>query len=118
MKISFVIIIFFILLNSCNMGTANKKKARPSTNLSQEHPLAARKTLYSLENKQGKIVALDASNFGINIGGDTVLLPLNLPARLQKAGSKVIFSGAVKEIDPAEFWAATPILLTQAEVIK
>jgi hypothetical protein len=100
------------------MGTTNKKKAGTNTAISQEHPLAARKTLYSLENKQGKIIALDNSNFGINTGGDTVLLPVNLPVQLQKAGSKVIFSGAVKEIDPAEFWAASPIVLTKAEIIK
>jgi hypothetical protein len=93
------------------MGTTNKKKAGTNTAISQEHPLAARKTLYSLENKQGKIIALDT-------GGDTVLLPVNLPVQLQKAGSKLIFSGAVKEIDPAEFWAATPIVLTKAEIIK
>ena len=100
------------------MGTTHKKKAGTNNSLSQEHPLASRKTLYSLENRQGKIVTLDAANFGINIGGDTLLLPVNLPVRLQKAGSKVIFSGAVKEIDPAEFWAATPIVLTKAEIIK
>lgn len=100
------------------MGTTQKKKASANTALSQEHPLAARKTLYSLENKQGKIVALDTLNFGITTGGDTVLLAVNLPAQLKKAGSKVIFSGAVKEIDPTEFWAATPIVLTKAEIIK
>lgn len=99
------------------MGTSNKKKTGTTT-LSQEHPLASRKTLYSLENREGKIVSLDAVNFGINTGGDTVLFPVNLPAQLQKAGIKINFSGAVKEMDPTEFWAATPILLTRAELIK
>jgi hypothetical protein len=118
MKILFAITLFFTLLNACNMGTSNKKKASTKSSLSREHPLSSRKTLYSLENRQGKIVALDAANFGITIDGDTVLLAVNLPVQFQKAGVKLNFSGAVKEVDPTELWAATPILLTQAEIIK
>jgi hypothetical protein len=118
MKIFFAITLFFTLINACNMGTSNKKKAGTKSSLSQEHPLASRKTLYSLEKRQGKIIVLDAVNFGISIGEDTVLLPVNLPSEFQKAGINVNFSGAVKKTDPAEFWAATPILLTQVKIIQ
>jgi hypothetical protein len=118
MKLLFAITLFFTLFNACNMGKSNKKKTGTKSSLSREHPLASRKTLYSLENRQGKILALDAANFGISTGGDTVLLPVNLPVQLQKAGIKINFSGEVKETDPAELWAAAPVLLTQAEIIK
>ncbi|HEV8286654.1 MAG TPA: hypothetical protein VGQ09_20235 [Chitinophagaceae bacterium] len=100
------------------MEKTNKKNDASAPQLTQEHPLAKRKTLYSLEDKQGTVLALDNANFGINIGGDTILLPLNLPVQLQEAGIKINFSGEVKETDAAELWAAPPILLTRAEKIK
>ena len=100
------------------MGKSHKQKEAPAPQLKQDHPLASRKNLYSLENKNGTVIALDATNFGIHLEGDTTLLPVNLPSSLQKAGIKINFSGAVKETDPAEFWAASPLLLTKAKEIK
>jgi len=117
MKI-FSAILLFTLSNSCNMEKTNKKKDDSAPKLTREHPLAKRKTLYSLEDKQGTVIALDNANFGISIGDDTILLPLNMPAQLQEAGIKINFSGEVKETDPAELWAAAPVLLTRAEKIK
>jgi hypothetical protein len=86
--------------------------------VSQSHPLAKRKTLYSIENKTGDIVALDNSNYGIRAADEaTVLLPVNLPAELQKNGIKVKFSAQAKEISLTELWAGQPILLSHVEKI-
>jgi len=92
--------------------TPKQKDDQPS----QSHALAGRKTLYTLEDKEGEVIALDNANFGIRpLGSNAVLLPLNLNASFQKEGTKIKFSGQVKETDLTEFWAAQPILLTKVE---
>lgn len=96
------------------MTNSNKKFAASSGELEQQHPLASRITTDTLENQEGEMVAIDAVNLGIQCKNDGVglLLPLNLPVPLQKAGVKVIFSGLVKQTGPDEFWAAQPVILT------
>lgn len=95
------------------MANSNKKFSASSGELEQ-HPLTNRETVDTLENQEGEIVVIDAANFGIQCKSDSnrLLLPLNLPAPLQKAGVKVIFSGSLKQISPEEFWAAQPVILT------
>lgn len=90
----------------------NKFSASPAD--LQQRLLSDRKTIASLENKEGAIVAIDAANFGIRSKDDSsgLLLPLNLPAPLRKAGVQVIFSGDIKQDNPEEFWAARPFILT------
>src|SRR6476619_3249215 len=93
-----------------------KSKTNISSPLSQSHPLAKRKTLYVLDNKQGEIVALDQANFGIRQeDGGTLLLPVNLPEEFQKNGTKIKFTAQAKETDAAELWAGQPVLLTNIE---
>lgn len=96
------------------MANSHKKFSASSRELEQQHPLTSRKTVDTLKNQEGEIVVIDAANFGIQYKNDSnrLLLPLNLPAPLQKAGVKVIFSGSVKQISPEEFWAAQPVILT------
>lgn len=78
------------------------------------HPLDSRPTLSSLENVEGEITRIDNNNFGIRHKGDgaVLLLPVNLPDQLRKAGTRVVFSGAVKRADPEEMWAGQPFMLT------
>lgn len=96
------------------MANSGKKFSASSDKLEQQHPLSSRPTTDTLENQEGEIVGIDAANFGIQCKNDSnrLLLPLNLPAPLQKAGVKVIFSGSVKLPNPEELWAAPPVILT------
>jgi hypothetical protein len=116
MRIVLLITLLFNLFNACTMPKSQKKKATALQPLPQTHPLAGRKTLYSLENSPGEVITLDAANYAIRIAGDDkIFLPLNLPASFRKEGMKINFSGMVKEIDPTEFWAAHPLILTKIE---
>ena len=75
-----------------------------------------RKTVLTVENGRGEVVALDNANFGIRPDdGGAVLLPVNLPAELKKNGTMIRFSGEVKETDLNEFWAGQLFLLTNVE---
>lgn len=96
------------------MANSDKKFSASSGELEQQHPLTSRQATDTLENQEGEIVAIDTANFGIQCknGSNRLLLPLNLPASLQKAGVKVIFSGSVKQTNPEELWAAPPLILT------
>ena len=78
------------------------------------HPLDSRPTISSMENAEGEIILIDSNNFGIRQKGDSpgLLLPVNLPAQLQKAGTRVIFSGSIKRANPEEMWAGQPFMLT------
>ena len=80
----------------------------------ERHPLDSRPTVSSLENVEGEITLIDGNNFGIRHKGDSaaLLLPVNLPAQLRKAGTRVIFSGSVKRANPEEMWAGEPFMLT------
>ena len=90
------------------MGKSKLKRA--------ESPVAKRKTVLTIENRRGEIVALDNSNFGIRPDdGGAVLLPVNLPAELKKNGTMIRFSGEVKETDLNEFWAGQLFLLSDVE---
>ena len=101
------------------MAKSNNKKQIAANELQQTHPMAARKTLFVLENKEGEIVSLDPVSFAIRTKGDgKIILPLNLPENFSKAGLKIRFSAMAKETDPSELWAAQPVLLTKAEKIS
>lgn len=81
-----------------------------------ESPVAKRKTVLTIENRRGEVVALDNSNFGIRPDdGGAVLLPVNLPAELKKNGTMIRYSGEVKETDLNEFWAGQLFLLSDVE---
>jgi len=102
--------------NSDAMAKTHKKKDDSHSQSTQSHALAGRKTLYTLENQEGEVIALDNANFGIRTEGTyTVLFPVNLSPSLKKEGIKIKFSGQVKETDLTEFWAAQPVLLTKVE---
>jgi hypothetical protein len=79
-----------------------------------KNSLDSRPTVSSLENVEGEITVIDNNNFGIRQKGDgsVLLLPVNLPAQLRKAGSRVIFSGSIKRANPEEMWAGQPFVLT------
>ncbi|MDO6431791.1 hypothetical protein Q4E93_14395 [Flavitalea sp. BT771] len=83
------------------------------------HPLDSRPTVSSLENAEGAITLIDGNNFGIRQKGDgaVLLLPVNLPAQLRKAGTRVIFSGSIKQPNPEEMWAGQPFLLTDIKEV-
>ena len=78
------------------------------------HPLDTRPTVSSLKNVEGEIILIDGNNFGIRHKGDGagLLLPVNLPDQLRKAGTRVIFSGSVKQANPEEMWAGQPFVVT------
>lgn len=96
------------------MTKSDGKFSASSNELEQQHPLTSRQTTDTLENQEGEVVAIDAANFGIQCknAGTGLLLPLNLPAPLKKAGVKVVFSGSVKQTNPEELWAGKPVILT------
>ena len=97
------------------MSGSDKKQASKVAALSENDCHSDRKTTDTISNKEGEIFLLDNVNFGINVKGYArPLLPCNLPAALQKAGKKIIFSGAIKEIKPEELWAGEPFVLTKA----
>lgn len=91
---------------------AKSKKNKGTDDLQTDHPMTQRKTIQSFKNQEGDIVLIDGTNLGIQTKSATMLLPVNLPASLQKAGVHIIFSGNAKETGPAELWAAQPIILT------
>ncbi|GAB2833519.1 hypothetical protein [Ferruginibacter profundus] len=98
------------------MSNGNKKYASKAGELKETDCHSDLKTLQIIDKKEGEIFLLDNVNFGIHYKGNTMpLLPCNLPAALQKAGKKIIFSGAIKETKPEELWAGTPFVLTKAE---
>lgn len=95
-----------------------EKFKNKDADLSESHPIAKRKTVITVENRRGEVVALDNANFGIRPDeGGAVLLPVNLPADLKKAGTMVKYSGQVKETDLTEFWAGQLLLLSHIEII-
>ena len=88
-----------------------KSKLKESESL-----VAKRKTVLTIENRRGEVVALDNANFGIRPDdGGAVLLPVNLPTELKENGTMIRFSGEVKETDLNEFWAGQLFLLTNVE---
>jgi hypothetical protein len=94
------------------------KSKNQDADLSQSHPAAKRKTVITMENRRGEIVALDNTNFGIRPDeGGAVLLPVNLPVPFKKAGTMVRFSGDVKETDLTELWEAQLFILSHIEKI-
>jgi hypothetical protein len=81
-----------------------------------ESPVAKRKTVLTLENRRGEVVALDNANFGIRPDdGGAVLLPVNLPGELKKNGTMIRFSGEVKEAALNELWAGQLFLLSDVQ---
>jgi len=104
------VFVLFTLSNSIQM--ANSDKNKNSVSLETDHPMAKRKTIQSFNNQEGDIVLIDGENLGIQTKSTAVLLPVNLPASLQKEGMHVLFSAEAKETGPAELWAAQPVILT------
>lgn len=73
----------------------------------------SRKTVQTFQKQSGKIIKIDAVNFGIeDSSAAAVLMPVNLPVSFEKEGMKIIFSGMVKEINLNEMMAGQPIVLT------
>ena len=98
------------------MSNSDKKHTSKAAVLNENDCHSDRKTTDTISNKEGEIFLLDNVNLGIRYKGDNrPLLPCNLPAALQKAGKKIIFSGAIKETKPEELWAGEPFVLTKAE---
>jgi len=91
---------------------ANSNKNKGSVPLQTDHPMSKRKTIESFNNQEGDIILIDGSNLAIQTKTRIVLLPVNLPASMQKEGMHVMFSADAKETGPAELWAAQPIILT------
>jgi len=78
--------------------------------------VAQRKTVLTVENRRGEVVALDNANFGIRPDdGGAVLLPVNLPAELKKNGTMIRYSGEVKEAGLNELWAGQLFLLSDVQ---
>lgn len=107
----FLVFLFFTLSNSCNMANSDKRKGADA--LQTDHPMAKRKTIHSFKRQEGDIVLIDGTNMGIQTKDSVVLLPINLPASMKKAGVHVLFSADAKETGPAELWAAQPVILTE-----
>ena len=42
----------------------------------------------------------------------------SLPEKFRKDGIKIIFSGEIKEIYPNERWAATPLKITDFDIVE
>jgi len=95
------------------MNNDEKKQASGAVELKETDCHTDRNTVSSISNKAGEIFMVDNVNFGIRSDAtDQPLLPCNLPIALQKAGKKIIFSGAVKETKLSELWAGQPFVLT------
>ncbi|MGC4102085.1 hypothetical protein [Ferruginibacter sp.] len=98
------------------MSNTTKKYSSRAGELKETDCHTDRKTVHTITQQQGEIFLLDHANFAIQYKGNTrALLPCNLPAALQKAGKKIIFSGVIKETQPEELWGAEPFVLTKAE---
>lgn len=107
----FLVFLFFTLSNSCDMANSDKRKGAVA--LQTDHPMAKRKTIQSFKNQEGDIVLIDGASMGIQTKDSIVLLPVNLPASMKKAGVHILFSADAKETGPAELWAAQPVILTE-----
>jgi hypothetical protein len=107
-------IIILTILTGCNMDSNTKKYSSKAEELKENDCYTDRKTVSTLNNKEGEIFLVDNVNYGIRYKGETrPLLPCNLPAVLQKAGKKIIFNGTVKETKLEELWAGEPFVLTK-----
>ncbi len=110
------VLLFITILIGCTMSNPDKKHAYKAAELNEKDCYPDRKTVNTVDNKEGEIFLIDNVNFGIRYNGDsTQLLPCNLPERLQKSGSKIVFSGNVKETKLEEMWAGAPFVLTKIE---
>jgi len=95
----------------------NKEEAAPKS--IQEESTGSRNSLHRLENKEGEVIALDKSNFGIRPSdGQAMLFPVNLPKELQKNGIKVKFTVQVTPGSLTELWVGRPVLLSRIKKIK
>ena len=101
-----------LTFTSCTMN--NSQILPDSPELKETDCLTDRKSINTLNLKEGEIFLIDQTNFGIRFidSNEVILLPCNLPARFQKAGLKVVFSGALKETKMEEMWAGQPFVLT------
>lgn len=108
-KITAMIVAVIIDPNHCHMQTL--AFSAESGNLPRYHPVAARSTISMIQQQEGIVVELEAGLPGIAYNEQAVL-PVNLPEPLREPGIRVIFSGEIKQISKAEFWAALPVVLT------
>jgi hypothetical protein len=108
--------LLFTFLMACNMSSNEQKKyVSKAGELKEADCYTDRKTIQTIDKKEGEVFLLDSVNFGIRYKEDSrPLLPCNLPGALQKAGKKIIFSGNIKATGPEELWAAEPFVLTVA----
>lgn len=96
------------------MDNNTKKYSSKAEELKEKDCYTDRKTISSVSNKEGEIFLMDNVNYGIHYKGESrPLLPCNLPGVLQKAGKKIVFSGAIKETQLQELWAGEPFVLTK-----
>ena len=73
-----------------------------------------RRNMSILKSQEGEIILIDNVNFAIQYKGEgQSLLPCNLPDSLKKPGTKITFSGIVKETRLNEMWAGQPFVLTE-----
>ncbi len=104
-----MIVAVIIDSNHCHMQTLFF--SAESGNLPRYHPVAGRNTTAMIQQQEGIVVELEAGLPGIQYNEHAVL-PVNLPEPLREPGTRVIFSGEIKQISKAEFWAAMPVVLT------
>lgn len=98
------------------MKSDETRYAAKEGELNETDCYADRKTVGRINRKSGEIFLIDNENFAVRYDGeDKPLLPCNLPGPLQKAGTKIIFSGVVKETKLEELWAGEPFVLTMVE---
>ncbi|MBC7889227.1 MAG: hypothetical protein H7Z13_15225 [Ferruginibacter sp.] len=96
------------------MGNNDQKYSSVEGELNENDCFTDRKTETTIAGQEGEIFLIDNANFGIRYeGGVRQLFPCNLPGALQKAGIKVVFSGAVKAIKLEELMAGQPFVLTK-----
>ena len=109
-------LLLFTFLNGCTMSNSSKKYASAAEELKETDCYTDRKTISVINKNEGEVFLLDNVNFGIRQKGSArPLLPCNLPAALQKAGTTIVFSGLIKETKLEEMWAGEPFVLTRAE---
>ncbi|MCW3091784.1 MAG: hypothetical protein JWP81_2853 [Ferruginibacter sp.] len=83
------------------MSDNDNLSASSESELNENDCYAERKTIGRVHEQAGEIYLVDNVNFGIRQGtNNRPLIPCNLPAPLQKAGTKIVFSGAIKEPVP------------------
>ncbi|MEM7716150.1 MAG: hypothetical protein AAF349_21680 [Cyanobacteria bacterium P01_A01_bin.68] len=77
-----------------------------------------RKTVKIIKNRVGIIKDSSILTEDNPTNFESRLSLCSLPEQFRKDGLKIIFSGEIKEIYPNERWAATPLKITDFEVVE